>query len=108
MLTNKSPHCLQEGKKWLAELHKSECSSFRTFTDYICDALNRGYYTEEELGISEEQVLELAVNHAANAAKNGNPAEMALKYHFQGRLGKVQARRKVVVLAEKRQERLAA
>ena len=74
------PEKLALGKKWLTELRKAECSSFRVYTDYIREAARKGYYTYIELGATEDEVLELAIGHAGRATiKSAYPHDFALK-----------------------------
>jgi hypothetical protein len=80
MLTD--PQKLLEGHKWLQELRKAACPSFRVYTDYIREAIRKGSYTYGELGATEAEVLELAIGHAGNAARSGYPHDMALKNFF--------------------------
>lgn len=103
MRIDNDPHGPCEGKKWLSLLQNETCLHFRTYTDYIRSALSTGRYTQEDLGASEEEVLELAVCHAAKAAKasDGYPAEMALLYHYQGQLGKVKGAHRPPIYAQK-------
>ncbi len=76
------PQKLADGRTWLGLLRERECPNFRVFTDYIREATLKGHYTYGELGITESEVLDLAILHAGNAAARGYPSDMAVKNHF--------------------------
>lgn len=88
MLTN--PQKLTEGKKWLTLLQQEACPNFRVYVGYIRDQLHKGGYTEEELGASEIEVLELGILHAGHATlRGGYPLDMFIKNELQCILEKV-------------------
>ncbi len=88
MLTN--PQKLAEGRKWLNLLQQEACPNFRVYVGYIREQLHKGSYTEEELGASEEEVLELGIMHAGLATlKGGYPLDMFIKNELQCCLKKV-------------------
>lgn len=79
---------LTEGKNWLRLLKEDECPNFHCFTGYILNALSKGYYAEDELGATVVDVLNLAHNHAANAARTGYPAVVARMNEYRGLIAK--------------------
>ena len=88
MLTD--PQKLAEGKKWLTLLQQDACPNFRVYVGYIRDQLHKGSYSEEELGASEVEVLELGIVHAGEATlRGGYPLDMFIKNELQCLLKKV-------------------
>jgi hypothetical protein len=94
------PQKLAEGKRWLKELRKAVCHQFRTYTDYVREAAAQGHYTYSELGATEEEILELAIDHAGEAAKSGYPHDMAIKSWLQCELQRVRGAHKLPVYAK--------
>jgi len=84
------PAKLREGSDRLSRLREPHCGQFRVYADTILEHLERGNYTEQELGATSLDVYDLAIAHAGEYAKTGYPPERAVYNDFKCRKEKAQ------------------